>query len=184
MAQSRNKDVITPVMVKCDGRYRFYERKRDIMFRQRMQITDTPNEIEKLRKVLDEADAVIIGAGAGLSTSAGYIYTGERFNKYFYDFRDKYGIRDIYSGGFYPFPDMETYWAWWSRHIWVNRYVPIPNDVYDRLLNLVRGKDYFASREPASTRNAFSIRRVTMACCRAPILTVCRHIRPTTTKRL
>ena len=99
--------------------------------------------ISRLRKALTEADAVVIGAGAGLSTSAGYIYTGERFDKYFYDFRDKYGIRDIYSGGFYPFPDMETYWAWWSRHIWLNRYAPIPNDVYDRLLNIVKDKDYF-----------------------------------------
>ena len=113
------------------------------MFGRRFQPVETPNGIEKLRKALDEADAVVVGAGAGLSTSAGYIYTGERFDKYFYDFRDKYGIRDIYSGGFYPFPDMETYWAWWSRHIWVNRYVPIPNDVYDRLLNLVKDKDYF-----------------------------------------
>jgi len=90
-----------------------------------------------------EADAVIIGAGSGLSTAAGFTYSGERFNKYFSDFAEKYHIEDMYSGGFYPFPDMETYWAWWSRHIWVNRYVPIPNDTYDRLFNLVKDKDYF-----------------------------------------
>ena len=113
------------------------------MFGRRFQPMETEDGTGKLRRALSEADAVVIGAGAGLSTSAGYIYTGERFDRYFYDFRDKYGIRDIYSGGFYPYPDMETYWAWWSRHIWVNRYVPIPNDVYDRLLKLVKDKDYF-----------------------------------------
>ena len=111
----------------------------------RMRITPetTENGIEKVRKALDEADTVIIGAGSGLSTAAGYTYSGERFNKYFYDFAEKYHIEDMYSGGFYPFPDMETYWAWWSRHIWVNRYVPIPNDTYDKLFNLVKDKDYF-----------------------------------------
>lgn len=111
----------------------------------RMRITPetTENGIEKVRKALDEADTVIIGAGSGLSTAAGYTYSGERFNKYFSDFAEKYHIEDMYSGGFYPFPDMETYWAWWSRHIWVNRYVPIPNDTYDKLFNLVKDKDYF-----------------------------------------
>ena len=111
----------------------------------RMRITPetTENGIEKVRKALDEADTVIIGAGSGLSTAAGYTYSGERFYKYFSDFAEKYHIEDMYSGGFYPFPDMETYWAWWSRHIWVNRYVPIPNDTYDRLFNLVKDKDYF-----------------------------------------
>jgi len=111
----------------------------------RMRITPetTENGIEKVRKALDEADTVIIGAGSGLSTAAGYTYSGERFYKYFSDFAEKYHIEDMYSGGFYPFPDMETYWAWWSRHIWVNRYVPIPNDTYDRLFDLVKDKDYF-----------------------------------------
>lgn len=111
----------------------------------RMRITSetTENGMEKFRKVLDEADTVIIGAGSGLSTAAVYTYSGERFNTYFSDFAEKYKIQDIYSGGFYPFPDMETYWAWWSRHIWVNRYVPIPNDTYDRLYDLVKDKDYF-----------------------------------------
>jgi len=99
--------------------------------------------IAKLNKVLCEADAVVIGAGAGLSTSAGFTYSGERFKKYFSDFAEKYGIRDMYSGGFYPFPNEETYWAWWSRNIWVNRYVPIPSSVYSDLLLLVEEKDYF-----------------------------------------
>ena len=96
-----------------------------------------------LRKALDDCDAVIIGAGSGLSTAAGYEYSGAVFNKFFSDFRAKYGIRDMYSGGFYPFPDMETFWGWWSRHIWLNRYAPVPNDLYNRLLDIVRDKDYF-----------------------------------------
>lgn len=101
------------------------------------------DNIERLKKALDNADAVVIGAGAGLSTSAGFTYSGERFEKYFADFANKFGIRDMYSGGFYPFPDKETFWAWWSRHIWVNRYLPIPKPVYDELLKLVKDKDYF-----------------------------------------
>ncbi|MDD6154913.1 MAG: Sir2 silent information regulator family NAD-dependent deacetylase [Eubacteriales bacterium] len=104
---------------------------------------DTENGLEKLRIALGEADAVIIGAGAGLSTAAGYTYSGDRFDKYFSDFVREYNINDMYSGGFYPFPDMETYWSWWSRHIWVNRYVPIPNDTYETLYDLVKDKDYF-----------------------------------------
>lgn len=99
--------------------------------------------IGNTKAAIADADAVVIGAGSGLSTAAGYTYSGERFHTYFRDFIDEYGIRDIYSGGFYPFPDMEIYWAWWSRHIWVNRYMPIPNDVYNKLLNLVKDKDYF-----------------------------------------
>ena len=100
-------------------------------------------EIERLKSALDEADAVVIGAGAGLSTSAGYTYAGERFERYFADFRERFGITDMYSGGFYPFPDAETRWAWWSRHIYYNRFVAPPKPVYDRLLELVRDKDYF-----------------------------------------
>ena len=101
------------------------------------------DNIERLKKALYNADAVVIGAGAGLSTSAGFTYSGERFEKYFADFAKRFGIRDMYSGGFYPFPDKETFWAWWSCHIWVNRYLPIPKSVYDALLELVKDKDYF-----------------------------------------
>lgn len=98
---------------------------------------------KRLKIVLDDADAVVIGAGSGLSTAAGFTYTGERFERYFHDFAEKYDIRDIYSGGFYPFQFLEEYWAWWSRHIWVNRYMNAPKPVYDDLLALVRDKDYF-----------------------------------------
>jgi len=101
------------------------------------------DKIKRLKETLENADAIVIGAGAGLSTSAGFTYSGERFEKYFRDFRDRFGISDMYSGGFYPFPDMETYWAWWSRHIWVNRYMKAPKPVYENLLELVKDKDYF-----------------------------------------
>lgn len=99
--------------------------------------------IERLREALDTADAVLIGAGAGLSTSAGLTYSGERFERYFSDFYQKYGICDMYSGGFYPYDTLEEYWAWWSRHIFYNRYVDAPIPVYRELLSLVEGKDYF-----------------------------------------
>ena len=100
-------------------------------------------QIDKLRSELDSADAVVIGAGAGLSTAAGLTYSGERFEKYFGDFAARFGITDMYSGGFYPFPDEETRWAWWSRHIYYNRYIDSPKPVYQNLLSLVRDKDYF-----------------------------------------
>ncbi|MGN0659040.1 MAG: SIR2 family NAD-dependent protein deacylase [Emergencia sp.] len=100
-------------------------------------------QTERLREALDAADAVLIGAGAGLSASAGLTYSGERFERYFSDFRQKYGITDIYSGGFYPYDTLEEYWAWWSRHIFYNRYVDPPLPVYDTLLSLMEGRDYF-----------------------------------------
>jgi len=100
-------------------------------------------QIDRLKEALDNADAVVIGAGAGLSTSAGLTYDGERFQQNFGDFAQKYGIRDMYSGGFYPFPTLEKYWAWWSRHIMVNRYEDAPKPVYQDLLALMKDKDYF-----------------------------------------
>ena len=100
-------------------------------------------QIERLQAALETADAILIGAGAGLSTSAGLTYSGERFERYFSDFYRKYGISDMYSGGFYPFETLEEYWAWWSRHIFYNRYVDAPLPVYQELLALVKDKDYF-----------------------------------------
>ena len=97
----------------------------------------------RLRRALDSADAVLIGAGSGLSTAAGLTYTGERFERYFGDFIAKYHIPDMYAGGFYPFETLEEYWAWWSRHIFYNRYVDAPLPVYRDLLALVRDQDYF-----------------------------------------
>ena len=100
-------------------------------------------DIKKLRAALDDADAVIIGAGAGLSTAAGFTYSGERFERYFSDFGRRYGFSDMYSGGFYPFESDEEHWAYWSRYILINRYMDAPKPVYQQLLQFVRDKDYF-----------------------------------------
>lgn len=100
-------------------------------------------QIDKLKKEIENADAVVIGAGAGLSASAGFTYSGERFEKHFSDFRIKYGITDMYSGGFYPFGTPEEYWAWWSRHIYFNRYDTEAGKPYVDLLSIIKYKDYF-----------------------------------------
>ena len=99
--------------------------------------------MERLKAALQDCDAVVIGAGSGLSTAAGFTYTGERFEQHFSDFARKYGIQDMYSGGFYPFPTQEELWAYWSRYIYINRYQDAPKPVYNDLLKLVQGKDYF-----------------------------------------
>ena len=100
-------------------------------------------QIEQVRRALHEADAVVIGAGSGLSTSAGLTYSGPRFQEHFGDFIQKYKIQDMYSGGFYPFETLEEHWAWWSRHILINRYEKAPKPVYEELLKLVHDQDYF-----------------------------------------
>ena len=100
-------------------------------------------EAERLAGVLEKADAVLIGAGAGLSASAGLTYSGERFERLFSDFAEACGIRDMYSGGFHRFPTPEEHWGWWSRHVWHNRYEPGPLPVYRRLFSLVKDRDYF-----------------------------------------
>lgn len=100
-------------------------------------------KIEKLKQVLSEAETIVIGAGSGLSTSAGFTYSGERFEKYFSDFAVKYGFHDMYSGGFTPFESLEELWAYWSRYIMINRYMDPPKPVYKDLFSLVKDKDYF-----------------------------------------
>lgn len=100
-------------------------------------------QIERLATAIHEADNVVIGAGAGLSTAAGFTYSGPRFEEHFSDFEEKYGFMDMYSGGFYPYKSLEEMWAFWSRNIWLNRYTPAPKDTYSKLLELVRNKDYF-----------------------------------------
>ena len=101
------------------------------------------DEVKRLKEALDAADAVVIGAGAGLSTAAGFTYSGERFYAHFADFYQKYHFTDMYSGGFYPFESPEETWAYWSRYIMINRFTPAPKPVYDALLSLVAEKDYF-----------------------------------------
>ena len=104
----------------------------------------TNEEIIKLHEILDSAECVVVGAGAGLSVSAGFSYSGKRFKKYFSDFEAKYHFHDMYSGGFADFSSLEENWAYWSRFIYINRYMDAPLPVYEKLLKLVRGKDYFA----------------------------------------
>ena len=101
-------------------------------------------QTDRLKQALHDADTVIIGAGAGLSTSAGFTYSGARFTQYFSDFAAKYGFSDMYTGGFFPYSTKEEFWAYWSRYIFINRYMDAPKPVYENLLKLVQGKDYFA----------------------------------------
>ena len=116
------------------------------MFFSRLTRQSTQNfstQIDKLRAALAMADAVVVGAGAGLSTAAGYTYSGPRFSRLFGDFAARYGFSDMYSGGFYPYDTLEEHWAFWSRYVMCNRYDPIPGHVYQQLLDLLRDRDYF-----------------------------------------
>ena len=99
--------------------------------------------IEKIKSVLENAEALVVGAGAGLSTSAGFTYSGERFEQYFSDFRARYGFSDMYTGGFYPYKTLEEHWAYWSRYIMINRYMDVTIPVYEKLFELVKDKNYF-----------------------------------------
>lgn len=102
-----------------------------------------PCAAEQINQILDDADAVLIGAGAGLSASAGFTYSGGRFRRHFHDFEEAYGFHDMYSGGFYPYSTKEEYWAYWSRYIYLNQYEDAPKPVYDELRRIVSGKEYF-----------------------------------------
>ena len=116
------------------------------MFSEMMIMSYTKNfsaEIKRLKNELDSADTVVIGAGAGLSAAAGFTYSGERFEKHFSDFIKKYGFKDMYSGGFYPFDTLEEHWAYWSRYIYINRFADTDNGTYKMLYKLVKDKDCF-----------------------------------------
>ena len=104
---------------------------------------DCSAETDRLKNEIETADAIVIGAGAGLSTAAGFTYSGERFENYFSDFIEKYNFRDMYSGGFYPFESLEEHWAYWSRYVYINRYMDVDNGVYKGLFEFVKDKDYF-----------------------------------------
>lgn len=97
----------------------------------------------KIKSILEKSDAIVIGAGAGLSTSAGFAYSGERFENYFWDFKRLYGFSDMYTGGFYPYKTAEEKWAYWSRFVFINRYMNPPKKVYENLLALVKSRNYF-----------------------------------------
>ena len=101
------------------------------------------DSVDRLRAALDRADAVVVGAGAGLSASAGFDYGGARFRAHFADFEARYGFHDMYTGGFYPYPTPEEQWAFWSRSILLNRYGDPPGPVYEALRRLLEGRDHF-----------------------------------------
>ncbi len=106
---------------------------------------DDIEQLDRLKEEIRAADAIVVGAGAGLSTSAGFTYSGDRFKKWFSDFEEKYGFQDMYSGGFYPYKTKEEFWAYWSRYIYINRYLDAPKDTYTKLYNLVKdGNGIFA----------------------------------------
>ena len=143
------------------------------------------DNVQKLRETLTRTDTMVIGAGAGLSTSAGFVYSGERFERYFSDFASKYRFADMYSGGFYPYRTREEFWAYWSRYIWVNRYMDAPKPVYADLLELVKDKDYFVIttnvdhcfQRPGLTRNGYFTHRAITACSSAACLAMTRPTR-------
>lgn len=126
-------------------------------------IKNYSEQIDRLKRAMKEADAVIVGAGAGLSTAAGFKYDGERFKEHFADFEEKYAFHDMYSGGFYPYDTPEEYWAYWSRYIYINRYTQPPEDTYGKLLNLVRERDYFIITTNVDT--VFRRRALTKSAC-------------------
>ncbi len=104
---------------------------------------DNLTEVKKLKQLIVNADAIVIGAGAGLSTSAGLHYSGERFDKYFSDYANKYGFKDMYSAAFYPHTSLEEFWAYFSKHIYYNRYNQELNSTYADLFKVVKDKNYF-----------------------------------------
>lgn len=108
-----------------------------------MKYTNGCSQIEQLTEKILTADAIIVGAGAGMSASAGYTYSGKRFEDNFPDFIQKYGFKDMYTAGFYPFETLEEHWAYWSRYIYINRYADAPGEAYKDLLELIKDKDYF-----------------------------------------
>ena len=115
----------------------------NILDTERTKSKDMKDVLIQIRNIINVADAIVLGAGSGLSTSAGFSYSGDRFDRYFRDFVDKYGFSDMYSGGFFPFTSEEEKWAYWSRYVYINRYSPIPEDTYSKLFELIRDKNYF-----------------------------------------
>ncbi len=99
--------------------------------------------LEKGKSAINQADFILLGGGAGLSAAAGIKYSGPRFTENFGPFIKKYGLTDMYSAGFYPFKTEEERWAYWSKHISINRYEPDATPLYKDLFKLVRDRDYF-----------------------------------------
>lgn len=119
--------------------------------------------IVEIKKIIDSSDAIVIGAGAGLSEAAGYHYSGEKFNNDFIDFIRKYGFKDLYTSSFYPFETQEEKWAYWAKHIYFSYYENQENDLYKNLYNLVKDKEYFVittNTDGKFIQNGFSVDKV------------------------
>ena len=106
-------------------------------------ITNYSARLEYTRQLIAEADYILIGAGAGLSAAAGLEYTGEEFQREFRPWIERYGITDLYSSSFYPFPSEEERWAYWARHIWFARFRPAATELYLKLFRCIKEKEYF-----------------------------------------
>lgn len=136
------------------------------MFSKKKTTQSTNDYSAKLSKLIKDADAIVIGAGAGLSAAAGYNFSADRFMKYFADFNEKYGIKDMYFGSFHPFEKETEYWSFWARKIYYNRYFDEKdgiNDLYPTLLNLIKDKNYFVITTNADhlfVRNGFDKERL------------------------
>lgn len=104
---------------------------------------DFLDKVGKLRRLIADADYVLIGAGAGLSAAAGLDYAGEDFRREFREWINRYGITDLYSSSFYPFKTEEERWACWAKHIWFARFRPEALPLYRQLFDVVKGKNYF-----------------------------------------
>ncbi len=104
---------------------------------------DYERRIQKAKKAIQNADRILIGGGAGLSDAAGLKYSGKRFTDHFEPFIQKYGFLDLYTSSFYPFETQEERWAYWAKHISLNRYDTPATELYKTLFRLVRDKEHF-----------------------------------------
>ena len=128
---------------------------------------------ERLKKQIEEADVIVIGAGAGLSTAAGFEYGGDYFLEHFPDMHRKYGYTDMYSAGFHDFATSEEKWGYWARFIYLQRYKEGAKPLYRKLFDLVKDKNYFViinSNCRVLIDPVFFIRRAITACFNAPSL--------------
>ena len=101
------------------------------------------SRILQAKQAIKQADYIIIGAGSGLSTAAGLLYSGEKFEKDFREFIEKYHFDNLYSASFYEFKTQEEKWAFFAKMIKLNRYNEKPLKLYQELYEIVKNKEYF-----------------------------------------
>jgi len=106
-------------------------------------MTSYESRLIKAKNTIEEAEYILLGGGSGLSSAAGITYSGKRFTNHFGPFIKKYGFTDLYTSSFYPFETEEEKWAYWAKHISLNRYEIGSTKLYKDLFNLVKKKNYF-----------------------------------------